>query len=172
MQNQTSQDQSVFRWLDWILRYTLFHGFDTLGSHLGKKGPLTTMGDLSSCKSKRTLIRQSAPADPINNSSVRLALLCERCRERKESCEGDRSDPHHWTISHFIFRAGSETLTLNSSNSTQSRLHLEFWSRATPLELEPSQTGLTPSLLSMFSCKNKTLLNTHTELNLLYHQCD
>jgi hypothetical protein len=38
MQNQTSQDQSVFRLLDWILRYTLFHGFGTLGSHLREEG--------------------------------------------------------------------------------------------------------------------------------------
>jgi hypothetical protein len=34
------QDQSVFRLLDWILRYTLFHGFDTLGSHLREEGSL------------------------------------------------------------------------------------------------------------------------------------
>jgi hypothetical protein len=40
MQNQTSQDQSVFRRLDWILCYTLFHGFDTLGSHLREEGSL------------------------------------------------------------------------------------------------------------------------------------
>jgi hypothetical protein len=32
------QDQSVFRLLDWILRYTLFHGVDTLGSHLREEG--------------------------------------------------------------------------------------------------------------------------------------
>jgi hypothetical protein len=31
------QDQSVFRLLDWILRYTLFHGFDTLGSPLKRR---------------------------------------------------------------------------------------------------------------------------------------
>jgi hypothetical protein len=34
------QDQSVFLLLDWILRYTLFHGFDTLGSHLREEGSL------------------------------------------------------------------------------------------------------------------------------------
>jgi hypothetical protein len=34
------QDQSVFCLLDWILRYTLFHGFDTLGSHLREEGSL------------------------------------------------------------------------------------------------------------------------------------
>jgi hypothetical protein len=30
----------VFRLLYWILRYTLFHGFDTLGSHLREEGSL------------------------------------------------------------------------------------------------------------------------------------
>jgi hypothetical protein len=40
MQKQTSQDQSVFRLLDCILRYTLFHDFDTLGSHLREEGSL------------------------------------------------------------------------------------------------------------------------------------
>jgi hypothetical protein len=38
MQNQTSQDQSVFCLLDWILHYTLFHGFGTLRSHLREEG--------------------------------------------------------------------------------------------------------------------------------------
>jgi hypothetical protein len=33
-------DQSVFHLLDWILHYTLFHGFDTLGSHLREEGSL------------------------------------------------------------------------------------------------------------------------------------
>jgi hypothetical protein len=59
------QDQSVFRLLDWILHYTLFHGFDTLGSHLRKKGPLTTTEDLFACKSKRTLIWQSTVNKPL-----------------------------------------------------------------------------------------------------------
>jgi hypothetical protein len=40
------QDQSVFRLLDWILRYTLFHGFDTLGSHLREEGSLDYDGGL------------------------------------------------------------------------------------------------------------------------------
>jgi hypothetical protein len=40
MQNQTSQDQSVFHLLDWILCYVLFHVFDTLGSHLREEGSL------------------------------------------------------------------------------------------------------------------------------------
>jgi hypothetical protein len=44
MQNQTSQDQSVFRLLDWILCYILFHGFDTLGSHLREEGSLDYNG--------------------------------------------------------------------------------------------------------------------------------
>jgi hypothetical protein len=30
----------LFRLLDWILRYTLFHEFDTLGSHLREEGSL------------------------------------------------------------------------------------------------------------------------------------
>jgi hypothetical protein len=34
------QDESVFLLLDWILRYTFFHGFDTLGSHLREEGSL------------------------------------------------------------------------------------------------------------------------------------
>jgi hypothetical protein len=46
MQKQTSQDQSVFGLLDWILHYTLFHGFDTLGSHLREKGSLDYDGGL------------------------------------------------------------------------------------------------------------------------------
>jgi hypothetical protein len=40
------QDQSIFRLLDWILRYTLFHGFDTLGSHLMEEGSLDYDGGL------------------------------------------------------------------------------------------------------------------------------
>jgi hypothetical protein len=32
------QDQSVFYLVDWILHYTLFHIFDTLGSHLREEG--------------------------------------------------------------------------------------------------------------------------------------
>jgi hypothetical protein len=40
------QDQSVFRLLDWILHYTLFHGFDTLGSHLREEGSLDYDGGL------------------------------------------------------------------------------------------------------------------------------
>jgi hypothetical protein len=39
-------DQSVFRFLDWILCYTLFHEFDTLGSHLRKEGSLDYDGGL------------------------------------------------------------------------------------------------------------------------------
>jgi hypothetical protein len=34
------------RLLDWILRYTLFHGFDTLGSHLREEGSLGYDGGL------------------------------------------------------------------------------------------------------------------------------
>jgi hypothetical protein len=34
------QDQSVLRLLDWILRYTLFHRFDTLDSYLREEGSL------------------------------------------------------------------------------------------------------------------------------------
>jgi hypothetical protein len=40
------QNQSVFRLLDWILCYTLFHGFDTLGSHLRKEGSFDYDGGL------------------------------------------------------------------------------------------------------------------------------
>jgi hypothetical protein len=40
MQKETYQDQRVFRLLDWILHYTLFHRFDTLGSHLREEGSL------------------------------------------------------------------------------------------------------------------------------------
>jgi hypothetical protein len=32
--------------LDWIMRYTLFHGFDTLGSHLREEGSLDYDGEL------------------------------------------------------------------------------------------------------------------------------
>jgi hypothetical protein len=46
MQNQTSQDQSVFCLLDWILCYTLFHGFDALGSHLREEGSVGYDGGL------------------------------------------------------------------------------------------------------------------------------
>jgi hypothetical protein len=46
MQNQTSQDQSVFRLLDWILHYTLFHRTYTLGSHLREEGSLDYDGGL------------------------------------------------------------------------------------------------------------------------------
>jgi hypothetical protein len=63
---------------------TLFHGFDTLGSHTyGKKGPLTTTGDLSACKSIWTLIRQSTvntfplpQIDQIVDSTAGCELLC------------------------------------------------------------------------------------------------
>jgi hypothetical protein len=40
------QDQSVFHLLDWILLYTLFHGFNTLGSHLREEGSLDYDGGL------------------------------------------------------------------------------------------------------------------------------
>jgi hypothetical protein len=40
------QDQRVFRLLDWIMRYTLFHGSDTLGSHLREEGSLYCDGGL------------------------------------------------------------------------------------------------------------------------------
>jgi hypothetical protein len=39
MQNTFSRSK-LFRLLDWILCYTLFHGFDTLGSHLREEGSL------------------------------------------------------------------------------------------------------------------------------------
>jgi hypothetical protein len=45
MQNPFSRSK-VFRLLDWILRYTLFHGFDTLGSHLREEGSLDYDGGL------------------------------------------------------------------------------------------------------------------------------
>jgi hypothetical protein len=35
-----------FHILDWILRYTLFHGFDTFGSHLREEGSLHYNGGL------------------------------------------------------------------------------------------------------------------------------
>jgi hypothetical protein len=35
-----------FHLLDWILHYTLFHGFDTLGSHLREEGSLGYDGGL------------------------------------------------------------------------------------------------------------------------------
>jgi hypothetical protein len=40
------QGQSVFCLLDWILHYALFHGFDTLGSHLREEGSLDYDGGL------------------------------------------------------------------------------------------------------------------------------
>jgi hypothetical protein len=39
MQNPFSRSK-LSRLLEWILRYTLFHGFDTLGSHLREEGSL------------------------------------------------------------------------------------------------------------------------------------
>jgi hypothetical protein len=39
-------DQCIFRLLDWILRYTLFHGSDTSGSHLREEGSLDYDGGL------------------------------------------------------------------------------------------------------------------------------
>jgi hypothetical protein len=36
----------LFRLLDWILHYTLFHGFDTLGSHVSVEGSLGYVGGL------------------------------------------------------------------------------------------------------------------------------
>jgi hypothetical protein len=45
MQN-AFQDQCVFYLLDWILRYTLFHGFNILGSHLREEGSLDYNGGL------------------------------------------------------------------------------------------------------------------------------
>jgi hypothetical protein len=45
MQNPFSRSK-VFRLLDWILHYTLFHGFDTLGSHLREEGSLDYDGGL------------------------------------------------------------------------------------------------------------------------------
>jgi hypothetical protein len=59
------QDQSVFCLLDWILRYTLFHGFDTLGSHLREEGSLDNDGGLVRLQVKTnfdtTINRQQAP---------------------------------------------------------------------------------------------------------------
>jgi hypothetical protein len=43
--------------LDWILRYTLFHGFDTLGSHLREEGSLDYDGGLVRLQVQRSLIR-------------------------------------------------------------------------------------------------------------------
>jgi hypothetical protein len=65
MQNQTSQDQSIFCLLDWILRYTLFYGFDTLGSHLREEGSLDYDGGLVHLQVQTnfdmTINRQQAP---------------------------------------------------------------------------------------------------------------
>jgi hypothetical protein len=48
MQNPFSRSKCLplIRLLDWILRYTLFHGFDTLGSHLREEGSLDYDGGL------------------------------------------------------------------------------------------------------------------------------
>jgi hypothetical protein len=40
------QDQSIFHLLYWILHYTLFHGLDTLGSHLREEGSIDYDGGL------------------------------------------------------------------------------------------------------------------------------
>jgi hypothetical protein len=45
MQNPFSRSK-CFRLLDWILHYTLFHGFDTLGSHLREEGSIDYDGGL------------------------------------------------------------------------------------------------------------------------------
>jgi hypothetical protein len=49
------QNQSVFRLLDWILHYTLFHGFDTLVSHLREEGSLDYDGGLVRLQVQRNL---------------------------------------------------------------------------------------------------------------------
>jgi hypothetical protein len=73
MENQTSQDQNVFRLLDWILCYTLFHGFDTLGSHLREEGSLDYDGGLVHLQVQTnfdtTINRQQAPFN--------LVCVCE-----------------------------------------------------------------------------------------------
>jgi hypothetical protein len=45
--NPPLQDQAVFRLLDWIWCYTLFHGFNTFGSHLMEEGSLDYDGGLA-----------------------------------------------------------------------------------------------------------------------------
>jgi hypothetical protein len=45
MQNNLLRSK-LFRLLDWILRYTLFHGFGTLRSHLREEGSLGYDGGL------------------------------------------------------------------------------------------------------------------------------
>jgi hypothetical protein len=51
--------------LDWILRYTLFHRFDTLGSHLREEGSLDYEGGLVRLQVQtnfdRTINHQQAP---------------------------------------------------------------------------------------------------------------
>jgi hypothetical protein len=46
MQNPLFQIKVFLALLDWIFRYTLFHGFDTLGSHLREEGSLDYDGGL------------------------------------------------------------------------------------------------------------------------------
>jgi hypothetical protein len=45
MQNPFSRS-NLFRLLDWILHYSMFHGFDTLCSHLKEEGSLGYDGGL------------------------------------------------------------------------------------------------------------------------------
>jgi hypothetical protein len=46
--------------LDWILRYTLFHGFNTLGSHLREEGSLDYDGGLVRLQVQTKLDTESA----------------------------------------------------------------------------------------------------------------
>jgi hypothetical protein len=57
MQHGSLKESVSLLYLIEPLHCTLFHGFDTLGSHLREEGSLDYDGDFSACKSKWTLIQ-------------------------------------------------------------------------------------------------------------------
>jgi hypothetical protein len=62
--------------LDWILRYTLFYGFDTLGSNLREEGSLNYDEGLVRLQVQRTLIQLLT----INTPPARLAVNLPRAQ--------------------------------------------------------------------------------------------
>jgi hypothetical protein len=64
--------------LDWILRYTLFHEFDTLGSHLWEEGSLDYDGGLVRLQVQAKLdthIHRQKPTKSIWNNSHGLSVI-------------------------------------------------------------------------------------------------
>jgi hypothetical protein len=74
MQNPFSRSK-LFRLLDWILRYTFFHGFDTLGSHLREEGSLDYDGGLVRLQVQTNLdttINRQQRLEPANSGAAPL----------------------------------------------------------------------------------------------------